>query len=338
MEAQAQLVAQGYPRAKVEGVLGTPVHYAVDLHLNVKSGALIRVREVTFTHDDDLKDAELRRSLRSLRIRRVLFWKLHAGYSEAAVNSDIARVQSLYLSKGFTESTVRLGDSAFGDKSASINIAIDAGPRKSEEPGALCASLFAQRRAAQREGVLEFVARVNESETEPAIQLGPVYRVGRIDFIGHHRYGDSTIRQAFVLDEGALFDEQRLRKSFVRLNQANLFEPLTDRDISIRTHPESGIADIRVRLTERKRGAWNLSGPVGPASVAGALQASISSRLPPWGAGLFRLSTYTASISLFAFRSSDHPRSRGDPEAPPVPGAGARASVPSRRRAGSPDS
>ena len=56
-----------------------------------------------------------------------------------------------------------------------------------------------------------------------------------------------------------------------------------------------------VRLTERKRGAWNLSGPVGPASFAGPLQASISSRLPPWGAGLFELSTYTASVTMFAF-------------------------------------
>jgi len=56
-----------------------------------------------------------------------------------------------------------------------------------------------------------------------------------------------------------------------------------------------------VRLIERKRGAWNLSGPVGPASFAGPLQASISSRLPPWGAGLFELSTYTASVSMFAF-------------------------------------
>jgi hypothetical protein len=36
-------------------------------------------------------------------------------------------------------------------------------------------------------------------------------------------------------------------------------------------------------------------------SLAGPVQASIASRLPPWGRGIFELSTYAASISLFAF-------------------------------------
>ncbi len=36
-------------------------------------------------------------------------------------------------------------------------------------------------------------------------------------------------------------------------------------------------------------------------SFAGPLQASISSRLPLWGQGVFELSTYAASLSLVAF-------------------------------------
>ncbi len=52
---------------------------------------------------------------------------------------------------------------------------------------------------------------------------------------------------------------------------------------------------------ERKRGSWNLSGPVGPASVAGPLEASIRTRLPAWGSGLLEASTYTVSLTMFAF-------------------------------------
>src|SRR6185295_4424536 len=53
-----------------------------------------------------------------------------------------------------------------------------------------------------------------------------------------------------------------------------------------------------------KRGAWNLSGPVGPMSLAGPLRASIGARLPAWGQGLLELSTYTVSFNLFAFPRS----------------------------------
>jgi hypothetical protein len=56
-----------------------------------------------------------------------------------------------------------------------------------------------------------------------------------------------------------------------------------------------------VRLTERKRGSWRLSGPVGPAALAGPLEASLGARLPPWGRGLLELSTYTVSVSMLAF-------------------------------------
>jgi hypothetical protein len=38
-------------------------------------------------------------------------------------------------------------------------------------------------------------------------------------------------------------------------------------------------------------------------SIAGPLQFAIGSRLPPWGRGIFELSTYTASVSFMAFAS-----------------------------------
>jgi hypothetical protein len=53
----------------------------------------------------------------------------------------------------------------------------------------------------------------------------------------------------------------------------------------------TGVVDVTIRLTERKRGAWNISGPVGPMSFAGGFGASLSSRL----------AAYTVSVSLFAF-------------------------------------
>jgi hypothetical protein len=92
-----------------------------------------------------------------------------------------------------------------------------------------------------------------------------------------------------------------LRKSIANLNRSQLFQPLAVSDAVLRPNPSSRRADVIVHLTERKHGSWNFSGPVGPISVGGPLQTSLSMRLPAWGRGLLELSTYTASASLMAF-------------------------------------
>ena len=130
---------------------------------------------------------------------------------------------------------------------------------------------------------------------------GRPYRVGRITFTGNRRYTDAAIRRNLLLDEGDWFNRRQLRKSIARLNQTMQFEPLDENSICIRPHPRTGEADIEIRLKERNRRAWSISGPLGTMSFAGPLQASISSRLPPWGQGVFELSTYAASVSLLAY-------------------------------------
>ena len=176
-----------------------------------------------------------------------------------------------------------------------------------------CSTLFVARREAEHEGILDFTANVQvqptaestqeapEAELAATIERGSPYHVGRINFEGNRHFSEATVRSNFLLEEGDLLDERVLRKSMVRLNEASMFEPIGESNTIIRTDPKTGIADIDVRLIERKRGAWNLSGPVGPASIAGPLEASIRSRLPAWGRGFLELSTYTASISMFAF-------------------------------------
>ena len=148
----------------------------------------------------------------------------------------------------------------------------------------LCRTLFLERRDAQREGVLDFTAHF-DFERGISWERGRSYRVGRIDFTGNHHYSDALVRRHFVLDEAAIFDERLLRRSIARLNQSGLFESIDQRHVLVSRDAASGIADVTVRLTERKRGAWNLSGPW-------PLQASISARIPKWA-------TYAASLSVF---------------------------------------
>ena len=130
-----------------------------------------------------------------------------------------------------------------------------------------------------------------------------------VNFTGNRHFSEAAVRSNFLLDEGDLLDEHLLRKSMARLNEANFFAPVSERTTMIHTDPKTGIADIDIRVMERKRGAWNLSGPVGPASVAGPVEASIRTRLPAgvrvcWRRPLIPSLSACSRLSILFFRCS----------------------------------
>ena len=292
--AQRQLNQQGYQNARVQYELKPAPLSQADLRLQVDIGDDIKVKAVHFDGD-----AAARGDLRALRARRMLFWRWLPAYNQEAVDADIARIRSSYLAKGFLDAEVRPGPVEIHGKDAEVTIVTEPGEAHAID-SYLCSSLLGQRREAQGRGILDFQARL-ERDRGVAVELGRPYRVGRIEFTGNHHYQDATIRRNFLLEEGQVFDEQRLRRSIARLNRTSLFENVDAKNVVVQPDEKTGLADVTVRLTERKGGAWRLSGPVGPASLAGPLRASLSSRLPPWGRGLLELSTYTVSVSLLAF-------------------------------------
>jgi outer membrane protein insertion porin family len=343
LEAQKRLNAEGYLDARVDFSLLPVSRHAADVQLTVRAGKPVDVRAVEFAGHTGLDAKDLRWALRDLRIRRLLpgvpgvwdGWRMFPAYNRDAVDADLNRLRSLYVSKGYFDANVRFDSAAIRGNSAVVRLDVQSGPqyrvRKwtvtgTQFPiapvhprdgvlrtGDLCSCLFAARRGAERRGVLDFSAKLDmqradaEPGSSPAADLtasvteGRPYRVGRITFTGNRRYRDATVRRNLVLDEGDWLNRHQLRKSIARLNQTLQFEPLDENSIGIRPHPRTGEADIEIRLTERNRRAWSISGPLGTMSFAGPLQASLSSRLPAWGQGVFELSTYAASLSLLAF-------------------------------------
>lgn len=317
-EARKQLEAAGYADARVHPELVPVATGKADLHLTITPGVRIRVTEIQFSGEPVLDPAELHQALRALRIRHIFRWRLLPAYWPEAVDADLARLRSLYLSRGYFEAKVWLDKREIQGRNASIAVRIDAGPRtqSATRPCDLCAALRRERREAERRGILDFSATVlprpDSGDLTTSIQRGSIYRVGRIEFAGNHHYSDATLRRNFLLEEGQLLDGRLLRKSIDRLNRSKLFEP-TDASQVLINPAGNGIADVMVRLKELKRGSWRISGPAGPPSFAGALEASVRSRLPPWGSGVFELATYTASVSVFAFAHPILPLLAADP-------------------------
>ncbi|HYE86081.1 MAG TPA: POTRA domain-containing protein, partial [Vicinamibacterales bacterium] len=168
----------------------------------------------------------------------------------------------------------------------------------------LCACLLDARAAAEAQGRLDFNVDITFAATDPMdvtarIDMGSAHAVGRITFAGHGSTNDSTLRRAVTLYERDLFDVGKLRRSLSRINDLGLFEPLTLADIVIESRDDGVTADVTVPLRERRRRWWSLSGSLIPG--LGSFEASIGSRLPPWGRGVFEASTYVVKLNLLGF-------------------------------------
>ena len=167
---------------------------------------------------------------------------------------------------------------------------------------ALCSSLLDARRQAEAQGQLDFTAEVEFAssgglvDATARIWMGSAHAVGRIDFTGHSAISDATLRRAMTIYERDVLDIGQLRRSLGRINDIGIFEPLTLADISVVTREDGVTADVSIPLRERKRRWWSVSGPLLPGM--GWLRASVASRLPPWGRGLFEATTYFVSLNV----------------------------------------
>lgn len=169
-----------------------------------------------------------------------------------------------------------------------------------ERVATLCKSLFEAARDAETHGRIDFAAELelvtqaDGVDVAVRVQPGTAHAVGRINFSGHHKVNESTLRRMMALREQEVFDVRELRRSLGRLNRSGLFEPLRMDDVEIQEHADGVTVDLTISVRERRRARWSLSGPLVP--FGGSLQASISSRLPAWGRGYFEASTYAVTL------------------------------------------
>ncbi len=279
-------------------------------------------------------------------------WRMYPGYSPEGVEGDLALLRSYYISKGYFDANVKLNDVQVDKKDARVNIQVDAGqlyhvrtlqvmgngvlpktvhPQNEQMVSQnFCSTLFVARRNAERAGILDFTVNLQvqptmastkaapEADLTATVDRGKPFHVGRIEFIGNRHFTEAAVRSNLLLDEGDLLDEHKLRESMARLNEAKFFAPVSERNTMIRTDPDTGIADIDFRVMEQKHGSWSISGPVGPVSVAGPVEGSVRMRLPAWGSGILEASTYSVSLSMFAFLHTFLPIA-GIPKVPLLP-------------------
>jgi outer membrane protein insertion porin family len=337
-----ELAADGYADAEVDAELVPTGFQEADLVLRVEPGPRFSVGDVRFAGELGLRQEELQGALEATRGRRLLAWKLRPPFSREGVEADLERLRSLYLARGYFDARVALAGVEFTKQQATVTFAVEPGPqyrvRRVELEGAeageelspdfagalprraLCRSLLAARRRTEKEGAVDFAARLEVVPADPPrwgglvtedtenwvaltarVEAGAPHTVGRVEFRGHHHFSDLTLRRAWTLQEGDAFDLGELRRSLARINQLGFFEPVSEDGVTAARDAERRRIDLTVWLKEIPRGRYGLSGPLLPGGLAGPLQFSVALRLPAWGRGPLELSTYYGSLSLMAF-------------------------------------
>jgi outer membrane protein insertion porin family len=189
-ELRQQLKEEGYADALVEAELVPAGFPQADLRLRINPGPQYRVEEVRFSGTLGLSVHELRGVLRATRWRRLLpglgrrwqGWRLLAPFSHSRLGADVERLRSLYLSRGYPDARVEVGDIRTRHRNVTITLRVDSGPRyqvrqvRVEGPqriqqlappadGALparelCACLLDERRQSEQRGELAFSAHI----------------------------------------------------------------------------------------------------------------------------------------------------------------------------------
>jgi len=168
----------------------------------------------------------------------------------------------------------------------------------------LCTGLLDARRSAESEGRLDFAVEVEPAATDDSVErvarvwTGSAHAIRRIHFVGHSKINDTTLRRAMAVNERDVLDIGKLRRSLARINSLGVFEPLTLTDVNIARLEDGVTVDLTIPLRERKPRWWSLSAPMFPAI---RMQATLASRLPPWGRGVFETATYFVSLNVAGF-------------------------------------
>ena len=333
-EIRAGLVAGGYRDARATAELDPLDGGRADLSVKIERGRLWRVASIEWQAPEGSPTESWERELVSLR-RRTFFpglpplwdgWRSKAVYREESLRAYLARLESRLLAEGRLDVRVAASSSFSEDGRSEVTVAVRPGPKyrfsRIEAPSGLeleplrqadwrerlCACALAAQRQADQDGRLDFAARLEFQRTDGdlargrlSFEPGPSYEVGRIEFEGLRDIEEGGLRRALLLDEAETLDVVRLRRSLARLSRHPALEPVTPADVRIERRGDQPVADVIFHLQERPRGRWSLSGPLGPMSWFGGLSFSVESRLPGWGQGLWRLSTFAVSASVFSW-------------------------------------
>ena len=297
IEAKEQIKSlyheKGFFFAKVDAISKKSDKKQMDIHIRVREGEKIGIKNILFSGNKNFSAKELIDQIETKAETWISFLDESGIYKKDILKLDVFRLEGYYQDNGYLRARVQEPKINIDKKNKEINISISIEEGSKYRVGKITSnsddtvSATDVLKALQmktgdvyslskvRAGVMSIgdiysergyayadvnpITKINENSRTVDVSIevdrGRKVYVGEITVIGNTRTLDNVIRREFRLKEGELFDSVKLRRSKQRLNNLQFFE-----DVKIDTlrGKESDLVDITTTVTERQTGSVNV--------------------------------------------------------------------------------
>ena len=284
---------KGFFFAKVDAISKKSDKKQMDIHIRVREGEKIGIKNILFSGNKNFSADELSDQIETKAETWISFLDESGIYKKDILKLDVFRLEGYYQDNGYLRARVQEPKINIDKKNKEINISISieegskyrVGKITSKSDDTLSATDVLKALQMKtgdvyslskvRAGVMSIgdiysergyayadvnpITKINENSRTVDVSIevdrGRKVYVGEITVIGNTRTLDNVIRREFRLKEGELFDSVKLRRSKQRLNNLQFFE---DVKIDTRRGKESDLVDITTTVTERQTGSVNV--------------------------------------------------------------------------------
>ena len=284
---------KGFFFAKVDAISKKSDKKQMDIHIRVREGEKIGIKNILFSGNKNFSADELSDQIETKAETWISFLDESGIYKKDILKLDVFRLEGYYQDNGYLRARVQEPKINIDKKNKEINISISIEEGSKYRVGKITSNLDDTVPATDvlkalqmktgdvyslskvRAGVMSIgdiysergyayadvnpITKINENSRTVDVSIevdrGRKVYVGEITVIGNTRTLDNVIRREFRLKEGELFDSVKLRRSKQRLNNLQFFE---DVKIDTRRGKESDLVDITTTVTERQTGSVNV--------------------------------------------------------------------------------
>ena len=284
---------KGFFFAKVDAISKKSDKKQMDIHIRVREGEKIGIKNILFSGNKNFSAKELIDQIETKAETWISFLDESGIYKKDILKLDVFRLEGYYQDNGYLRARVQEPKINIDKRNKEINISISIEEGSKYRVGKITSksddtlSVTDILKALQmktgdvyslskvRAGVMSIsdiysergyayadvnpITKINENSRTVDVSIevdrGRKVYVGEITVIGNTRTRDNVIRREFRLKEGELFDSVKLRRSKQRLNNLQFFE---DVKIDTRRGKESDLVDITTTVTERQTGSVNV--------------------------------------------------------------------------------
>ena len=284
---------KGFFFAKVDAISKKSDKKQMDIHIRVREGEKIGIKNILFSGNKNFSADELSDQIETKAETWISFLDESGIYKKDILKLDVFRLEGYYQDNGYLRARVQEPKINIDKKNKEINISISIEEGSKYRVGKITSNLDDTVPATDvlkalqmktgdvyslskvRAGVMSIgdiysergyayadvnpITKINENSRTVDVSIevdrGRKVYVGEITVIGNTRTLDNVIRREFRIKEGELFDSVKLRRSKQRLNNLQFFE-----DVKIDTlrGKESDLVDITTTVTERQTGSVNV--------------------------------------------------------------------------------